>query len=348
MRSLVIWIITAFGLCYGCSDFYMNFSNFKLSVRTSDLSSFSNWTLTTWPSDVVFKSEAIDWSPKHSVVGLAVNWFGDERYGFPSFFGDSLNEFGLSCSVLALIDSKYEDRSKDNSKINVLNAVFCHYATQMFTSVEEVQSGLSNIVIYGPDALASHFALRDSTGQSLVIECVEGKKIVYFDSNDGINTFGIMTNEPTFDYHLINIKHYEWKRTLARQSIAIPGNYYPEERYQRIHMIKSGMKDLMSSTTDYQTAFSLSVQVLNVITVPMGAQYGTDSKRSKEDHTVLGLIRDHYNKIIYWRDAYNPSFRRIRLQDVLYSNKQSPPRSTRKSLLMTNGPYYVDMAEYMQ
>ena len=330
--------------CNGCSDFYMNFSNFKFSVRTSDLSTYTNWTLTTWPKGSTFKSEVINWSPKYSVLGLAVSWFGDERYGFPSFFGDSLNEYRLSCSLLALIDSKYEDRSQDNTKVNVLNAVFCHYATQMFTSVEELMLKLDNIAIYGPDALASHYVLRDKTGMSLVIELVDGKKVTYLDANDGVNTFGIMTNEPTVDYHLTNIRHYEWKRTLARQSIAIPGNYYPEERYQRIHMIKSGMQQLMETTTDYQTAFSLATQALNVITVPMGAQYGTDSKRNKQDHTVLGLIRDHANGILYWRDAYNPTFRRIRLQDVLRS---SSDQITMKTLMMTKGPYYVDMAEYM-
>lgn len=51
-----------------------------------------------------------------------------------------------------------------------------------------------------------------------------------------------MTNEPTFDWQVKNIDHYEWKRTLARQAVATPGNFYPEERFLRVHMIKSGMQ----------------------------------------------------------------------------------------------------------
>lgn len=52
----------------------------------------------------------------------------------------------------------------------------------------------------------------------------------------------MFTNEPTFDWHQKNIEHYEWKRTLARQSVAVPGNFYPEERFLRTHMVKSGMQ----------------------------------------------------------------------------------------------------------
>lgn len=55
---------------------------------------------------------------------------------------------------------------------------------------------------------------------------------------------GVFTNEPTFDWHQKNIEHYEWKRTLARQAVAVPGNFYPEERFLRAYMVKSGMQDM--------------------------------------------------------------------------------------------------------
>jgi penicillin V acylase-like amidase (Ntn superfamily) len=55
---------------------------------------------------------------------------------------------------------------------------------------------------------------------------------------------GVFTNEPTFDWHQQNIEHYEWKRTLARQAVAVPGNFYPEERFLRAYMVKSGMQSM--------------------------------------------------------------------------------------------------------
>lgn len=342
---LVSVLLAFFAAVNACSDFYMNFTDptIKLSVRTMDLGLMKNWTITAWPANrKFFNLNVMDWDPKYSTVGISANWFGDDRWGAPSFFGDSLNEHGLSCSLLTLVDTQYE--SRDDSKINVFAGVLCHWATQMFQNVAEVNEMLPKVAIWGPDALAQHFVLRDATGASLVIECVGGAKQVYLDLNDGVSGFGIMTNEPQFSYHLENVKHYEWKRTLARQAVAIPGNYYPEERFLRIHMIKQGMQSFMESTTDIQTAISLAVQVMNTVTVPMGEQYGTDSGESSGegdgDHSVFGLVRDHYNKVLYWRDATNPTLRGIRLADVL-------GRERKLSMTLESGPYFVDMSKAM-
>jgi choloylglycine hydrolase len=248
--------------------------------------------------------------------------------------------------LLTLINTQYEEKS--DSKTNIFAGLFCHYVAQTYDNVLDLQDALTNIAIWGPDPLAQHFVVRDATGASLVIELVGGKQHVYLDVNDGVHGFGIMTNEPTYDWHLANVKHYEWKRTLARQSVAVPGNFYPEERFLRVHMVKSGMEDqgLFASTDNYQQAFALTAQVLNTISVPMGDQYGTDSGETsgegEADHSVFGLIRDHATPTLYWRDAHNPTFRRIQLKDLDFS-----PQAKRKSVKLEDGAYFVDMASSM-
>ena len=90
----------------GCSDFYMNFTDpaFKLSGRTMDLGSSSNWTITTWPAGTSYTDYAPEgfianqWKSIYNTVGISGNWFGDDRYGFYSLFGDSMNDQGLSCA----------------------------------------------------------------------------------------------------------------------------------------------------------------------------------------------------------------------------------------------------------
>jgi len=145
------------------------------------------------------------------------------------------------------------------------------------------------------------------------------------------------------------MKHYEWKRTLARQAVAIPGNFYPDERFQRVHMVKAGMQDqgLFESTVDYQTAFALTAQVLNTISVPEGNQYGTDSGESSgegdADHSVFGIIRDHATPALYWRDAGNPTFRRIQLKDVDLSSS-----GKRKAVKLEEGGFFIDVSANMQ
>jgi len=347
-------IVAALGVLVAvqaCSDFYMNFTNFKLSARTLDLGLKRNWTVTSWPKGRISSDDLGNplafWPAKIGTVGLTANWFGDEHWGFPSLFGDSLNEAGLSCSLLTLVNSGYQKKSDD--KTNIFAGLFCHYVAQTYENVLDLQDALPNIAIWGPDALAQHFVVRDAKGSSLVIEMVGGEQKVYLDNNDGESGFGILTNEPTFDWHVAGMKHYEWKRTLARQAVAIPGNFYPDERFQRVHMVKAGMQDqgLFESTVDYQTAFALTAQVLNTISVPEGNQYGTDSGESSgegdADHSVFGIIRDHATPALYWRDAGNPTFRRIQLKDVDLSSS-----GKRKAVKLEEGGFFIDVSANMQ
>jgi penicillin V acylase-like amidase (Ntn superfamily) len=328
MKASFFSFLSCIACVSACTDFMMNFTNYKFSGRTLDLGTQSNWTVTKWSrglsaeengqytartllngdnkADEEMLMSKITWPSKFGVIGVSANWFGDSRYGFPIFFGDSLNEKGLSCSLLTLVDTQYEKRGEDETKENVFAGTLCQYMTQNYETVTDIANNLNNIVIYGPDALAQHFIIRDSQGLSLVIECVGGKKVTYLDNNDGKSFFGITTNEPTLDWHLKNVEHYEWKRTLARQSIAIPGNFYPEERFLRTYMVKKGMDDagLMKETSNYQVAFALTAQVLNSVSVPQGEQYGTDSGDSsgegQGDHTSWAVIRDHASPALYW------------------------------------------------
>lgn len=52
----------------------------------------------------------------------------------------------------------------------------------------------------------------------------------------------------------------------------------------------------------FQQAFSLTVQVMNTVTVPQGDQYGTDSGSGEgnADHSCWGLVRDHQEPALYW------------------------------------------------
>jgi penicillin V acylase-like amidase (Ntn superfamily) len=164
-------------VCHGCSDFYMNFSapDIRLSVRTMDLGlDMTNWTFTSWPvgmgvdftSSPPFSMEqATQGTPiKYAMLGVSANWFGDNHWGFPTFFGDSINEMGLSCSLLTLVGTKYEHYSVDKRKTNVFAGSFCKWATSQHPDVLSVQAALDDVVIYGPDLLAEHFILRDANG----------------------------------------------------------------------------------------------------------------------------------------------------------------------------------------
>merc|ERR1712150_94303 len=190
----------------------------------------------------------------------------------------------------------------------------CQWALEGFGSVSELKEGLKGINFFGDAPLGAHWALRDAQGQGVVIEFIDGQMKVYDDSNDqGKTGFGIMTNAPPLEWQMNALRHLHWKQSKARPSVAMPGSWYPDERFQRIHLVKSGMPQPKS----YEEAMMQAVHALNTITVPMGLQMGTDTGdgEGNTDHTQYALIYDHKQRYVYWRTAVNQNLQRLRLQD---------------------------------
>jgi penicillin V acylase-like amidase (Ntn superfamily) len=233
----------------GCTDFQMNFTNFQLSARTMDLGMNKNWTISTWPRGEISKMPTYDddttkiqpfvWEASYGVLAVSANWLGDDRALLPFLYSDALNEAGISCGLQTLVGSKYE--TPKTRGINVFNGLFCKYVTQTYGSLDELYIALPHISIYGPDALDQHFILHDSLGLTMIIEMIDGEKVVYYEAGNykggkessfATNTgYGICTNEPPLNWHYETVAHYEWKRSLARQAVAVPGGFYPEDRY---------------------------------------------------------------------------------------------------------------------
>merc|ERR1712217_409931 len=130
---------------------------------------------------------------------------------------------------------------------------------------------------------------------------------------------------------------------LARSAVEMPGSWYPEARYQRLHLVKSAMPKPLSD----QEAIMQTVHVLNTVTVPMGTQMGTDSGDGEGlgDHTQYAVIYDSKNLIIYWRTQVNQNLQRLRLMDagLENGNKEQVIASQSQTL-----PWFNDAAGSLQ
>jgi len=326
-----------------------NGTRYRLSVRTMDLGTDGGWVLSTFPRGQARtqvlrppNGTAFSWTSKYGYLG-----FTAPAHGFPSnnSIGEAMNEAGLSCGALALSPSRMPEASVTTPNLHLDNV--CQYAVDNFATVAEVKEGLSKLNLWGNSCVGSlvycrsyvHWVFRDASGKSLVLEYPDAEPHFFDDVNDGVNTFGIMTNEPNFEYHLMNVQHLLWKRTLARQAVPVPGSWYPEDRFMRAYMVKSAMPLPTSS----QEAVAYAVAALNVVTVPMGNPPGTDTGAAwpagHSDHSLWGCIRDHADKTFYWRSALNPSLQRVRIADVDLSPTASP-----RSLDVRTGPWFSDAA----
>jgi penicillin V acylase-like amidase (Ntn superfamily) len=301
-------------LVFGCSDFMMS-DEYGLSVRTMDLGFGPTFGLKTQPRG-------------HALAGLAPAKYGHiisvganvstKAYPLPAgmaFAG--LNEAGLSCDLHSLLNSSYPPPSHSAKDLDLYLA--CNWALAGFARVADVKAALvaGDVHLWGPAGWGQdgvHFILRDASGVGLAVEFLDGAMVLHDDLNDGETGYGVFTNEPPFAWQLANVKHYLWKQSLARPSTAMPGAWYPDERFLRIFLTKSAMPPPAS----YQQAVQHALHVLNTITVPMGLQMGTDSGYGEgaADHTHYGHVYDHKNAILYWRTQSNLQLQRVRLADL--------------------------------
>lgn len=303
---ILLGLSAPFSMC--CSNFAMN-NDYGLSADTMDLGSDPHeWMIITRPQ---------------GMPGLR-----SSRFGYVGFVGkigsvvddtlvaDGMNTAGLTCDAHVLLGSKHPGRNESLDNIDA--GYICQWALEGYGSVADLKvalGGVNFLKAKDPEYQDQHWVFRDAHGHSLVVEFLAGRMEVYDDFNDGGKTgFGVFTNEPPFMWQLEAVRHLQWKQSLARSAVEMPGSWYPEARFQRLHLVKSGMP----KPTSYQEAIMQTVHVLNTVTVPMGDQIGTDSGKGEGlgDHTQYAIIYDSKNKIIYWRTQVNQNLQRLRLADA--------------------------------
>ena len=325
-----------------CSDWIMD-DEYGLSVRTMDLGTGPLFSLLTQPKGHKTGIEGVPPTKLAHLISVGANMsdFSPSAASDEMAFA-GLNEAGLSCDLHALLNSSYPPRAP--TAHNNLNLYYlCNWALGQYETVAAVKAALGSGEkhLWGEAALEQggvHFMLRDATGAGLAIEFMDKATKLYDDLNDGVNGVGVFTNEPPFPWQLANVAHYRWKQSLARPSTTMPGAWYPDERFLRVYLTKSGMPKPKS----YQQAVQYALHVLNTITVPPGLQMGTDSGfgEGANDHTHYGHIYDHKGKTLYWRHVSNLQLERVRLADVL---ERSP---TPMWLSMVNDlPFFNDASD---
>lgn len=116
---------------------------------------------------------------------------------------DGLNEAGLAGHVLWLAESSYG--SRDDSRTQLSQAVWLQYFLDNFATVAEAVDWIRETdvrVAQMPDPTggrppAIHLALDDATGDSAIIEYIDGEPVVYHSRE-----YTVMTNSPPYDQQL--------------------------------------------------------------------------------------------------------------------------------------------------
>ena len=264
------------------------------------------------------------------------------RYGFLGInafdikdaFVDGFNEKGLSLSALMYTGAVYQ-RAVPGKFINLDN--FSTWVLGCFSSVDEVKAAMTTVNVYAGTIkkikdMGLHVAISDISGKSIVIEFIRGNANIYD------NPIGVMTNRPSFDWQMTNLRNYVHLDRNDRRPknlsgvkiestgvgsgmLGLPGDWTPPSRFVRIAIAK----DAALAPKNAEEAVNLSEHLLNIVDIPKGVI---------KEHpvplvTLYGyaqwvIIKDMTNRVLYFKTYENTAWKAVDLKK--FDLKHGAPR----------------------
>jgi choloylglycine hydrolase len=210
---------------------------------------------------------------------------------------EGVNEMGLSGHVLYLAAANgFGARDARREAIGVMQWLQ-YYLDNYATVAEAVAANRTFTFQIEPMILANgfptevHVSLSDRSGDSAVIEYVNGEARIYHDRR-----FTVMTNEPTFDKQIENLKRY---RTFGGD-LPLPGERTPSDRFVRAAYYASGLQK--PANPGEGAAFMFSV--IRNVSVPFGLG---DPNRPNIASTIFRTVQDLTGKRYYFESTYAPN-----------------------------------------
>lgn len=265
---------------------------------------------------------------------------------------DGLNEAGLSVGAFYLPGyAGYADITDQNKNQAVSPFEFVNWLLSQFANVTEVKQNLNRIVI-APTAFKAwgftpplHYVVYDKSGNSIVIEPIQGHLVVYD------NPLGVITNSPTFDWHMTNLQNYINLSVLNVPPVKIdgvtlkqfsqgsglhglPGDFTSPSRFVRAAIFSTAA--IPAENTE--AAIGQVFHILNQFDIPVGAVRSIDSKTKQThlDYTMLTSVKDPQNSRYYFKTYDNQNIRFIYLKEFDLTAKKIKKISTESPQAMTD------------
>ena len=195
------------------------------------------------------------WSSKYGAVGVIV--FGNLG------IMDGINEKGLAIGAFYFpTEAEYTKTTAANQAQSMSAVDFSNWVLTSFANVDEVRKAIeAGDAVVAPTLLPGwpqtvqpfHWVVYDKSGKALVIEPVGGKLVLHD------NPLGVLTNSPTFDWHMTNLRNYIALDPLGASPVKIdgktfqsfgmgdgmlglPGDFTPPSRFVRSAVFSSTAK----------------------------------------------------------------------------------------------------------
>ena len=215
---------------------------------------------------------------KYAIIGMAA--LIDD---YPAF-ADAMNEKGLGCAGLNFPGYSYVEDAPVAGKQNLAPYDLILWILSNFETVDEVAKELQQVELVAvpineETPLATlHWIVADKNGKSIVVEKTKEKFSVYE------NPVGVLTNSPTFAWHLTNLNEYikatpiqpsntKWGDKELRPlgvgggTNGLPGGLSGVDRFVRIAYLRANSPEI----EDLDLGISQFYHLLNNVAMPMGS-----------------------------------------------------------------------------
>lgn len=215
---------------------------------------------------------------------------------YDSTTADGINEKGLAVHMLYLPETKTGPR--DEKILGLTISLWPQYYLDNFATVKEAVAALKTqpyqlIMAVEPTSGKPgtiHIALDDPTGDSAVLECIDGEVKVYHGRE-----YTVMTNQPTFDKQLENLRQY---RGFGGDK-KLPGTHEPADRFVRGAYY---VKNLPKPRSDRE-AVAAMMSVMRNVSAPFGI---ADPDRPNVSTTIWRTVTDLTNGVLYYDGVFSP------------------------------------------
>ncbi|WP_044201186.1 linear amide C-N hydrolase [Flammeovirga sp. OC4] len=274
-----------------------------------------------------------EFKAKYGFMGL--DWMGKD------LIVDGMNEMGLTVGNFYFPNyAEYPEYNPDEAANTISSQGLPNYILAQFANVEEVKEGLKKVNVVGVIesslgiVVDSHWMVTDASGASIVIEYTKGELNLY-DAN-----VGVITNAPSYDWHLTNLKNYinlsfdaAKPKTINGDTfsqigvgsgmVGLPGDMTPPSRFVRAVAWTQTTRPMPNSDEALYEMF----RILDNFNLTLGADqaegtgemFGKDHSTMKSS-TIWTTSWDLTNKVFNYHTQHNRRVQQIDLNDIDFSN----------------------------
>ena len=248
---------------------------------------------------------------------------------YPLYF-EATNEKGLSMAGLNFPENAFYYEYAEG-KENVAPFELIPYLLGSCGAVAEVKEALERVNVVhcsfseGLPVSPLHWLIADKE-QSITLECTrEGMKVYE-------NPFGVLTNNPTFDFHVMNMNHYMGLHegfaqntvseklalenfSLGMGALGLPGDFSSSSRFVRAVFVKE------KSVCDGSEKESVNqfFHILRSVAMPKGCVL---AKNGEYEYTRYSCCCNTQELVYYYTTYQNSTIQKTEMQAVDIEGRQ--------------------------